>query len=61
MHRALRPACGQPLRAQRLHEASSTIQAQNAGKPIPRIAACSGASEVGVIPGWVFVSRRINP
>ena len=28
---------------------------------MPACAACSGASEVGVIPGWVLVSSRISP
>ena len=45
-------------RLYREHEASSTIQRTSAPKEWPRNAACSGASEVGVIPGWVLVSSR---
>ena len=43
------------------HDASSTIQAQSSGKLMPQCAACSGASEVGVMPGWVFTSSTIRP
>jgi hypothetical protein len=28
---------------------------------MPQSAACSGASEVGVMPGWVLVSKSISP
>ncbi len=67
-HSRLQPV-GQPRRrgigvgaaAQRSHEASSTIQRQSAPKGMPAWAACSGASEVGVMPGWVLVSSRISP
>jgi hypothetical protein len=34
---------------------------QNWGKLTPQCAACSGDSDVGVMPGWVLVSRRISP
>ena len=46
---------------QRSHEASSTIQRHISGKLMPTWAACSGLSDVGVIPGWVLVSKRIRP
>ncbi len=40
------------------HEASSTIQRTRSSYPIPKDAACSGTSEVGVMPGWVLTSNR---
>src|SRR5690606_4723909 len=40
------------------HEASSTIHRTRSRYPIPTWAACSGASEVEVMPGWVLTSRR---
>jgi hypothetical protein len=46
---------------QRSHEASSTSQRHSAPKEIPQAAACSGVSEVGVMPGWVLVSSKISP
>ena len=39
------------------HEASSIIQVTSCSKDMPTKAACSGTSEVGVMPGCVFVSR----
>ena len=38
------------------HEASSIIHATSSSKDIPTKAACSGTSEVGVMPGCVFTS-----
>ena len=38
------------------HVAFSTIQAQSCGKLMPRCAACSGSSDVGVRPGCVLIS-----
>ncbi len=48
----------------RSHEASSTIQRQSLPYDMPLNAACSGTSDVGVMPGWVLVSsttRRCLP
>ena len=45
-----------PCQAHARHAAFSTIQAQSCGKFMPRYAACSGSSEVGVRPGCVLIS-----
>ena len=45
----------------RSHDASSTSKRHRSTKATPQCAACSGTSEVGVIPGCVLVSSRINP
>mmetsp|Transcript_3616 Transcript_3616/g.6613 ORF Transcript_3616/g.6613 Transcript_3616/m.6613 type:complete len:370 (+) Transcript_3616:174-1283(+) len=43
------------------HDASSTSQRHSAPKLMPVACACSGVSEVGVIPGCVLTSRMISP
>ena len=43
-----------------LQLASSTIQETRSSKLWPTWAACSGASEVGVMPGWVLISRQTS-
>src|SRR5690606_7798793 len=43
-----------------LQLASSTIQETRSSKLCPTWAACSGASEVGVMPGWVLISRQTS-
>ncbi len=42
------------------HAAFSTIHAQSCGKLMPRCAACSGSSEVGVRPGCVLTSSSTS-
>src|SRR4030095_2154617 len=53
-HHSRRSLC-----AHRSHEASSMIQRTSALKPIPRYAACSGTSDVAVMPGWVLTSSTM--
>ena len=43
------------------HAAFSTIHATRSGKPMPQCAACSGARDVGVMPGWVLISSNHTP
>ena len=55
------PDIVRPASAQRLHEASSTIQCTSAGKSMPAWAAISGTSDVAVMPGCVLTSRQTRP
>ena len=40
------------------HSACSTIHDTRSGKLMPMCLACSGTSDSGVMPGWVFISSR---
>ena len=56
----VRAHMGEGAAFQTRHVAFSTIQTHRAGKFMPQKAACSGNKDVGVRPGCVFTSRRIN-
>ena len=56
---AARPACGWRSTGGTTRPPPSSARASP--KDMPQCAACSGASEVGVMPGWVLVSRRMRP
>src|SRR5690606_29516445 len=43
-----------------LQLASSTIQETSSSNECPACSACSGASEVGVMPGCVLISRQTS-
>jgi hypothetical protein len=49
-----------PVSGHRRHEASSTIQLTNSSNEWPACWAISGASDVGVMPGWVLISSQMT-